>query len=393
MAGLDSTGFSIKRQPEIVAEIETDQKTTFGADLELDPSSPDAQFNGLMSDQLAAVWELGLALYSGLDPRTAGGIMLDRISAIAGIVRQQAFPSTATVQLSGTIGAVIPAGTIYSAPAIPNVKFSMDAEVILDGLGFGIGEVTADTEGAILVSAGSITKIDTPVAGLDSVTNPSAGNTGINRETDEELRRRRSNSVGLASTSMVTAIESNVANVEGVERTKLYENIDTVPDANGIPAHSIAVYAQGGQDTDIAEAIALKRSGGCGLFGSTSSPYVDTNGFTHPIKFSRPTVVPIFIQITASKLPNWDINANTRISEAVVSYAKGESLTCNSFLGYDIAEDVYGSQLIYGLAAEESIRVQQILVGISAPAGDQIQTIEFDELSTFDTANVEIVYV
>ena len=393
MPGLGSTGFDIKRQPEITAEIETDQKTVFGTDLDLDPSSPDAQFNGLMSDQLAAIWELGLALYSGLDPRTAGGIMLDRVSSISGIVRQQAFPSTATVQLSGTVGAVIPAGTIFSAPSIPGVKFTLDDAVTLDSLGFGIGEVTSDTAGAILVSANVITKIETPVAGLLTVTNPSAGNTGIDKETDEELRRRRADSVGLAATSMIDSIFSNVANVSGVGRTKIYENIDTVPDANGLPAHTIAVYALGGQDSDIAEAIALKRSAGCGLFGSTTSSFTDTNGFTHNIKFSRPADVPIFIKITAAKLPNWDINANTRIKAAVVDYAKGEALICNDFLGYDIAEDVYGSQLIYGLASEGSIRVQEILVGTSSPAELQIQLIAFDELASFDVANVEIVYV
>lgn len=393
MSGLGSTGFAIKRQPEIVAEIETDQKTVFGAGLELDPSSPDAQFNGLMSDQLAAIWELGLALYSGLDPRTAGGVMLERVSAIAGILRQQAVPSTATVQLFGTVGTVIPAGTIYSAPSIPNVKFIMDAEVVLDSLGYALGEVTSDTEGAILVAASTITKIETPVTGLSTVTNPSPGNTGIDRETDEELRRRRAESVGLASTSMVEAIRSNIANTVGVERTKIYENTDVVPDANGIPAHTIATYVQGGQDSDVAEAIALKRSGGCGLFGSTTSSFTDTNGFTHDIKFSRPTDIPIFIKITASKATSWDVNANDRIKTAVVDYANGESDACDDFLGYDISEDVYGTQLIHGLMGETSIRIQSVLVGTSSPAGDQVQAIGFDELASFITTNVEIVYV
>lgn len=393
MPGLGTNGFEIKRQPEIIADIETAQKTVFGEDLDLDPSSPDAQLNGLLSDQMAAIWELGLQLYSGLDPRTAGGLMLDRIASIAGVVRQQAVPTTASVLLEGTIGAVIPAGTIFSAPAIPDVKFILDAPVTLSGVGSAVGEVTADTAGAILVAKHTITKIDTPVSGLDTVTNTSAGSTGIDRETDEELRRRRSNSVGLAATSMVDSIFSNVANLEGVTRTKLYENVDTAPDVNGVPAHSMALYVKGGVDTDIAEAIAIKRSAGCGLAGTTSALFTDSNGFVHNIKFSRPTDVPIYIQITAVKNPQWDVNANERIISAIVDYANGDSLVCNSFLGFDIAESVYSSRLVFGLAGEDSIQVQQILVGAAYPASAQLQAIAFDEIATFSEANVEIIYV
>lgn len=393
MAGLSSNGFDIKRQPEIVADIELDQKTVFGDDLELDPSTLDAQLNGLLSDQLASVWELGLELYSGLDPRTAGGIMLDRISSIAGIIRQQAVPSTATLALTGDVGTVVPAGTIFSASVIPGVKFALDTEIVIDSLGNGIGEVTADTDGATIIAANTITTIDTPVSGLTEVTNPVAGQTGIDRETDEELRIRRAQSVALGSTSMVESIVANVANVEGVSRTKLYENIGTITDSNGIPAHSMEVIVSGGQDSDVAEAIALKRSAGCGLHGTTSSPYVDSNGYSHDVNFSRPVDKPIYIQITAVKTANWDINANERISQAVVDYANGDSLACGDFLGYDIADDVYGSQLVLGLAGEGSIIVKQILVEDVSPATLQFVDLGYNELASFDIANVEIIYV
>lgn len=393
MPGLGTTGFEIKRQPEIIADLTDAQKAVFGEDLVLDPSSPDAQFNGLMSDQFAALWELGLQLYSGLDPRTAGGLMLDRLASIAGIVRQQAFPSTASVLLLGTVGAVIPAGTIFSAPTIPGVKFSLNAEVTVDVSGSVIGEVTADVQGAILVAKNTITKIETPISGLSSVTNPTAGNIGIDRETDEELRRRRANSVGLAATSMVSSIYSSVANLAGVTNVKLYENTDTIPDANGVPAHSMALYVRGGVESEIASAIALKRSAGCGLSGDITSLFTDSNGFTHTIKFSRPTDVPVYIQITAVKTPTWDINANARITQAIVDYASGTSLSGTSFLGFDISEDVYSPQLVYGLAEEGSILVQQILVGSSAPASLQVLDIAFNEIPTFNIANVEIVYV
>lgn len=394
MAGLNGNGFEIKRQPEIATEIETDQKSAFGSDLALDPSSPDAQFNGLMSDVLANIWELGLSIYSGLDPRTANGIMLDRISAISGIARQQATPSLAVVALTGTVGTIIPAGTLFSSDEIPNVKFSLDNEVVLDVVGQATGEVTADTDGAFIVAKNTITKIETPVSGLDTVTNPNAGQTGIDQEKDEELRARRASSISLGSVSMIESIFSNVANVFGVDRTKIYENIDVVPDANGVPAHSLEIFARGAQDSDIAEAIALKRSLGCGLHGTTTAPYIDSNGFTHDVKFSRPVDTPIFVKVTAKKLPNWDINTNDRIIEAIVGYGNGTSdEVCGEFGGYQIAEDVYASQLIFSMVGIGGISVNEVLIGIVSPATNLLEEMNYDAIATFDNANVEIVYV
>lgn len=394
MAGLTGNGFEIKRQPEIVAEIEADQKVAFGDDLALDPSSPDSQFNGLMSDVIANLWELGLSIYSNLDPRTANGIMLDRISAIAGIARQQATPSIATVAFTGSIGAVVPAGTLFSSDDIPNVKFSLDTEVILNGIGEGTGEVTADTLGAYIIARDTITKIETPVSGLDTVANPTAGQTGIDQEKDEELRARRASSISLGSVSMIESIFSNVANVTGVDRTKLYENIDTVPDANGIPAHSLEVFVRGGQDSDIAESIALKRSVGCGLHGTTTTPFTDSNDFTHNVKFSRPVDTPIFVKVTAKKLSNWDIDTNDRITDAIVGYGNGTNdEICGEFGGYQIAEDVYASQLVISMVGISGISIQEVLIGIVSPATNLVEALDYDAIATFSDINVEINYV
>lgn len=394
MSGLTANGFEVKRQSEILEDIETDQKAVFGDDLILDSSSPDGQFNGLISDQMATLWQLGLSIYSGLDPRTASGLMLDRISAIAGIQRLQASPSTANVSLTGSIGAIIPANTKFSAESIPNVKFTLDSEIVLDSSGNGSGGVTADTLGAIIVASNTITKIDTPVSGLLTVNNTASGATGVDEETDEELRRRRANSLSLGSISMVESIESNVGQIDGVDRTKLYENLDTVVDENGLAPHSIEVFARGGADASVAEAIALKRSAGCGLAGTTSSPWTDNNGFVHDIKFSRPSQIPIFVEVTATKLPNWDINANDNIATAIANYGNGtEESACDGFLGYEIAQDVYGGELIFSLGGVSGISIKQILVGRTSPGTSQVEAIEFNELAIFDTANISVNYV
>jgi len=93
--GLTKNGYETKNLQEIVDDIESAQKTVFGTELVLDASSPDKQLNGLLSERIAILWELGLDIWASLDPRTASGVQLDRLSSIIGVTRNQASATTA----------------------------------------------------------------------------------------------------------------------------------------------------------------------------------------------------------------------------------------------------------------------------------------------------------
>lgn len=55
------------------------------------------------------------------------------------------------------------------------------------------------------------------------------------------------------------ALDGAIANVSGVIRHKLYENDTGSPDANGLPAHSVAAIVDGGDVTAVAQTIRGKR--------------------------------------------------------------------------------------------------------------------------------------
>ncbi len=114
-----ANGYEVPTLADIVATIEIGQKAIF-PNIVLDESSPDAQLNGLFSEIIITAYEVAVEVYNGMDPRTAAGVMLDRTCALTGVIRKQDSYSTVTVVFTGTVGSLIPAGTMLSASTIPN---------------------------------------------------------------------------------------------------------------------------------------------------------------------------------------------------------------------------------------------------------------------------------
>lgn len=80
--GVTTTGFAIKRLPEIKAELERDAKAIFGEGVIVSPQSPMGQLIGLSADMIARAWEMGLDTYQSFDVDQAEGIRLDTLSRL-----------------------------------------------------------------------------------------------------------------------------------------------------------------------------------------------------------------------------------------------------------------------------------------------------------------------
>lgn len=111
-----------------------------------------------------------------------------------GIPRKQATPATGTVQFTGTIGSVIPAGTVLKRG--DNEQYTVDSEVTFTGATANVS-VTASVSG-INGNAGIGVKLSlaTPVAGVQTegtVQNDGSGSGltgGTEVESDDDLRSR-----------------------------------------------------------------------------------------------------------------------------------------------------------------------------------------------------------
>ncbi|MEF3302388.1 baseplate J/gp47 family protein [Paenibacillus sp. GYB003] len=127
---------------------------------------------------------------------TTFGPYLDMRCEEHGLTRRPAVKARGQVEFAGKAGTVVPAGTRVATPAdrvtgTSSVEFVTNREVVLGSTGTAMAAVEAVVAGAAgNVSAGAISLMVTPVAGILKVTNPSAMTGGTETESDDSLRSR-----------------------------------------------------------------------------------------------------------------------------------------------------------------------------------------------------------
>lgn len=116
------------------------------------------------------------------------------------------------------------------------------------------------------------------------------------------------------------ALDGAVSNVTGVTRHKLYENDTGSEDGNGLPPHSVAVIVDGGDVTDIAQAIRGNKGQGTSTHGTTSVTVPDKYGNPHVIKFSRSSDVPVYARIKLKVFTGYTSQIGQQIQQAISDY-------------------------------------------------------------------------
>lgn len=296
MSGITDQGFEPKPLEDIKTDLESGFRAVFGAAITIIAQSIFGQIIGIMSDRLADLWQLGLALYNASTREGATGVQLDNIGALTGTARQQATYTKVDCQCAGTNGTVIPSGQVVSVPATA-VKFTND----LPGT-IGAGPVTitfrALETGPKTAFAGTVTNIETPVAGWSSVTNGLDQSViGTNVETDAAYRVRQRVELRAQGGSTVASLRAKIQELTGVTGCFVFENTTDLTDGDGLPPHSFECVISGGLDADIAQTICNFKPLGVASFGSTALGATDANGFTVTMHFSRPTVLNAYVVI------------------------------------------------------------------------------------------------
>lgn len=196
-----------------------------------------------------------------------------------------------------------------------------------EGVIQGQSDMQAIDLGPIDAPQRSLSEIETPVFGLDSTINPGSGIVGRNRETDAELRARREIEIQTAGEATVGAIQSAISNITGVEAAIVFYNNSSIIDIDGRPPHSVEVVVQGGDDEDIAQQLFETVAAGIGYFGDVTENAVDSEGFTHIVKFSRPTIVDLLLEVdlTVDSVA-FPSDGNTQAAEAFKTYIDSLSI-------------------------------------------------------------------
>lgn len=383
-------GISVQTYDEIFTELADGYRAIYGADINLEPDSPDGQRVGIEAQARLDVQSFCLALYQQLDPDFAFGTALARLFKFAGITIRAATRSQ--VDVTVTTDRVLTLPDDYTVEDDIGQEWVTLSTVPLVS---GANTVTlfASEFGAIEADAATVTDPTTIVLGVLSVTNPAAATVGRDEETAAEARVRRRLSVQNPATSSVGGMFSVVGNLNNVTDLAIYENDEDTTDAElDIGPHTIWAVVEGGAVADIAEAIANNKTGGTPTKGAVTATYVETRTrpdgseyvFTHKINFDRPTTTEIHVRL----------NATRRIAGEAVDTALIEAeLAEHSF---NIFEDALASELYEdAYRAGSNFIATDLEVSLDGVSGwtDVSLAADPDEKFNIDAANVTVTEV
>lgn len=292
---MDAYGLHLPTFQDIQSNLIDRAKSIFGQDIYLDNDSQDMQYIAAVAKAIYDAMLCCQLAYNNQSPQSAVGTGLDSIVKLNGIARNPATYSTVQITCIGEPETVIPGGVVQDTA---NQKWDLPANVAIPASGVLSCTATSEVPGKIMAPAGTIQVIATPQYGWYSVSNAAAAVPGVATETDTELRKRQSISVDLSSQTPLSSTEAAIQAVDGVTRSRVYENYTNTTDPNGIPSHSVAPVVEGGDDALVASAIAKSKTIGCGTFGTTQITLPSQFSVGGSTNFSRPTEVSVDVNVT-----------------------------------------------------------------------------------------------
>lgn len=386
--GLLPQGFVPRLFDDLREERNAALRAKFGPSLPLSDDDLLGQLVKIQSEQLAQCWEILQELAAGFDPDQASGIFLRALASITGVRAIDAAPSTADLVLTGDEDTVIAAGSLVH-DSRQTLLFATDAESALTlasswavSTGYGVGSVvqtatgvyyctasgisagsgtgpaaedtsisdgtvtwawmglgdsytlvgaTAQENGPLFRAAFDLTRIVNPLTGWRGVSNPESTDLGRLVETDEELRIRREQLLSTAGTGPIDAIYADMLAVPGVTSCRVFNNPTDTATVDGIPPHAVEIMLQGGEAQDIFDQLLASVSCPVATYGDIAGTALDSQGNSHEVAFSRPTILPAYVdadvEVDAALFP---ADGESQLVAAIVDF--GNALG----VGYDI---------------------------------------------------------
>lgn len=309
------------------------------------------------------------------------------------------------VLCTGLAGTVIPGADTSTSPA--QVQ-TVDGDLLTCQQTGTIGtngtvtlQFAADETGPIVIGADAVDSIVQAIPGWDTASNPTAGVTGQDVESRAAFEARRYASVALNARSVAAAVYAEVGQLSGVIDLVVRQNRGDSPieiDGVSLAPHSIFVSVVGGENDDIAQAIYSSLSAGCDYNGNTSVVVTDpVTGAQETVTFTRPTDLPISVQVTIRQNSTTPGNIAELIQTAVVANFNGESAAAGSCglnstrvsMGTDLyASRFYAPVILAGVTELVSV---QLAAGEAPLTWADYVHIPIDQSPTIDTDAVTVI--
>jgi uncharacterized phage protein gp47/JayE len=443
--GLTSTGFVAKSTDIVRSDINALEVAKFGTSFDTSDGSFEGSLNGIIAERMGQLWNLAQQVGASQDPDQATGAALDALCLLTGTFRTAAKSSTVTLTLTGTNATVVASGsraattstgnlfaTTASATLVTLTAWTINTgyvvgnrvtnggnsyQCITSGTSAGAGgptttaaDITDNTvhwrflgagaaavdvlaasvsTGAIVGVSGDISTISTPVGGWNGVINVLDATLGNDVQTDASLRVARIAQLAAPGIGTPNAIRAAVLQVSGVTSCTVFVNNTDLINSDAMPPHSVEVLVQGGTDAAVAAVLFGQIAAGIAFQGSTSVVVVDSQGVNQTVKFSRPTNVLIYVDITVVKDPAfYPATGDALIAAAISTYGALQ------LVGKDAVAASVGAQAFTVLGVLDVPRagsLQGTLISIApGPTTDATIVITSRQLAVFDTSRVTI---
>jgi uncharacterized phage protein gp47/JayE len=186
-----------------------------------------------VSKELAIVYKQLNQAYDSAYVGTAAGSSLDRVVALLGLERYKAGRPVGTVRFGRRAGST---GTIAIPPGTPvtdgadKVRYeTSEAHTMLAGESTAEVRVRGATGDTPVVEAGTLTVVQRAIAGIDTVTNPSATTTAAQDESDDELRGRARTALTASNKGTLGALQNGLLQLPDVRAVAITEFPNGVP--------------------------------------------------------------------------------------------------------------------------------------------------------------------
>ena len=247
-------------------------------------------------------------------PFEAVGEALDNLCFLRGIKRKIDEHSVCLVEFSGTDGTVVPKGSLVKN-ALTDEAFATNEQGAISGGVFKV-YATAVNAGRVVCNANTLTVTD--ITGL-TVNNPIDGVIGFLQESDTDLRKRLLTYVNALSVDEELYV--NLLNIQDVKYANIVSNPELIADSNGIPAKSTSIIVLGGENKSIAKEIFKTIPADKRTFGTLSEVISsDISNKDYIVKFSRPEVISVAVEVTITKDTSFNANDVGVIRESILDF-------------------------------------------------------------------------
>jgi len=392
-------------QEQILDAMVADAKEYFGEDLKDDDLATIRLFYAPIAVQFAeAQDDIGLVLQSA-QIEYAQDDQLDLLTALIGVERDPATTATGEVTFSREEAAsqdyTIPNGTIVQTDSNEPTKYETTESVVLsEGSTSQVAPIeglTAGVDGN--TGSNTVTILSSPPAGIESVTNPSEITGGTNIETDDSLRSRAQEELATGSRASAQALIYGARALDGVESVSIFINDTNVDNtgSGGLPDHSFELVVLGGNKQEVGQMILETKAAGDTSWGGSNGVEVTVegdlpNGQTHPVSYSEPNAVTIYIDVDLKKTD--EFAGEHAVRDSIVEYIGG----LNSGGNQDMGEILVGDDVLYG-KVEYAIRdvagvydINSLTVGTAdGPTGTSDIAISDSDVATTDATNDSVI--